>query len=1046
MICPRCGSEVSAASARCARCAAPLGQTVATGLLTPPPPSGPGEAPTSLGDALTSLGEPATSPISGAAGVDEDRTINLAHTPRPDSGDAATVAPGAEPVPSPSDGGPLSPGQAFGSRYHIIRALGVGGMGAVYQAWDAELGVAVAIKVIRPEVMADPAAAAEVGRRFKRELLLARQVTHKNVVRIHDLGEIDGIKYITMSYVEGADLSTLLRREGTLLVPTVMRIARAVVSGLVEAHKAGVVHRDLKPANIMIDRDGDALIMDFGIARSSGGPKASPDADAGRLPVGVRRTAVTSEATRYGAVMGTVEYMAPEQARGQEVDQRADIYALGLMLYDMLVGRSRRTDRTTSAIAELQARMAQAPPPIKSLVPEIPDALDSLVSRCIEPDPDKRYQTTEDLATDLDRLDENGVPIPIPRRLTPRIMAASVLLVVSLVTATWWLTRTPPPPTQHPPVTVLVADVDNQTGEAVLDGTLEPALATALEGASFVSAYKRDSARTIGAQLRPGSKKLDEALARLVAVREGVNVVIASAVRRERNGYRLSTKAVDAATGKAIADRDVVVANRDAVLAAIGKLTVPIRKALGDTTPQSKQLAAAETFTAGSLEAAHEYSLGQELQQTNPQQAIKHYQNAVQLDPKLGRAFAGLAVTSITLKKRDDADKYYKTALSLVDHMSEREKLRTLGNYYGAFVHNYDRAVESFESLVSLYPGDDVAFNNLSVAYGFKLQFAKAAAAIKRARDLNPASIKYQFNYVTYLLYAGDFATAVTEGQRIVREHPEYQKTYLPLALAMLARGDVDGARDVYAKLEKINPSVAAIGKADTEMYFGRNKTALTILQNGIAADERDRNEGEMALKYVAKADALVALGQKPQASQAAKQAAQLSSDESVQFPAARALIAAGDEQAAEKIAAALDNTLQTQSRSYAQLIRAEIALAHKRYAEAIDGARAAQKQHDSWISQFLLGRAYLEAGHFPEALGSFDTCIKRLGEAPDWMFVNSATLRYLPPLYFWTARAQAGVGSTAAAMQNFRRFLALRGDSDTSDPLTAAARRAVSQ
>src|SRR5262249_12111015 len=157
------------------------------------------------------------------------------------------------------------------TRYHIIRLLGIGGMGAVYQAWDAELGVAVAIKVIRPEVMADPMAAAEIEKRFKRELLLARQVTHKNVVRIHDLGEINGIKYITMPYVDGADLASILKNEGRLPVPRVLRIARAVVGGLIEAHKADVVHRDLKPANIMISGDDEAMIMDFGIARSTGG-------------------------------------------------------------------------------------------------------------------------------------------------------------------------------------------------------------------------------------------------------------------------------------------------------------------------------------------------------------------------------------------------------------------------------------------------------------------------------------------------------------------------------------------------------------------------------------------------------------------------------------------------------------------------------------------------------------------------------------------------------------------------------------------------------
>src|SRR5688572_2331835 len=286
--------------------------------------------------------------------------------------DAMTAAPGARNLRS-DDGGPLEVGQAFGSRYHIIRLLGIGGMGAVYQAWDAELGVAVAIKVIRPDVMADPVTAAEVGRRFKRELLLARQVTHTNVVRIHDLGDIDGIKYITMSYVAGTDLATVLKREGKQPVETALRIARSVVSGLVAAHAADVVHRDLKPANIMIGADGEALIMDFGIALSTGDATASARV-ALDIPDKLRRVNAEYTATTSGTVIGTLEYMAPEQTRGEAIDQRADIYAFGLILYDMLMGR-RRAGSNESAVSELHRRMAAPPPPLVAAIPDIPPAL-----------------------------------------------------------------------------------------------------------------------------------------------------------------------------------------------------------------------------------------------------------------------------------------------------------------------------------------------------------------------------------------------------------------------------------------------------------------------------------------------------------------------------------------------------------------------------------------------------------------------------------------------------------------------------------------------
>ena len=249
------------------------------------------------------------------------------------------------------------PASKSGPRYTILKLLGTGGMGAVYQAFDHELGVAVAIKVIRPAAQSDATAAKELEQRFKRELVLARQVTHKHVVRIHDLGEIDGIKYLTMPFVEGETLAQLLRRAGTLPLPRAIQIATQVAQGLAAAHEKGVVHRDLKPENIMIEvaggddagrrgvgprRRGDALIMDFGIARS--------------MEHGTTQTAA-------GSVIGTLEYMAPEQAQGAKVDQRADQYAFGLIVYDMLVGRQRlakRENPMTELLGRLQAIAAGA--------------------------------------------------------------------------------------------------------------------------------------------------------------------------------------------------------------------------------------------------------------------------------------------------------------------------------------------------------------------------------------------------------------------------------------------------------------------------------------------------------------------------------------------------------------------------------------------------------------------------------------------------------------------------------------------------------------
>jgi tRNA A-37 threonylcarbamoyl transferase component Bud32 len=255
--------------------------------------------------------------------------------------------------PEKQDDGPLELGREFGKRYHIIKLLGLGGMGAVYQAWDVVLGIVVALKVVRPEVGADPKMAEELDQRFKRELLLAREVTHKNVVRIHDLGEIDGIKYITMTFIDGEDLSSVLKRQGKLAVPEALHVFRSVLSGLLAVHEAGVVHRDLKPANIILGtEDKEAYLMDFGVARSSSESAPKPSIEG--VPIEKLKIPELGQ-TMAGAVVGTLQYMAPEQFRGKIADQRSDLYTLGLILYDLLVG-SNRAKSAKSAIKEVMKR------------------------------------------------------------------------------------------------------------------------------------------------------------------------------------------------------------------------------------------------------------------------------------------------------------------------------------------------------------------------------------------------------------------------------------------------------------------------------------------------------------------------------------------------------------------------------------------------------------------------------------------------------------------------------------------------------------------
>ena len=455
-------------------------------------------------DDATFVGRPALDAPTIAAGSGAEPPTVAPRAVRPPT--ASRV------VGSPSDH--LKPGEEFGTRYQIIKLLGVGGMGAVYQAWDAELGVAVAIKTIRPGVGTDASAAVDAERRFKRELLLARQVTHPNVVRIYDLGEIDGTKYITMSYVEGQDLATLLAADGKLAVDRALDIMRQVVSGMRAAHTAGIVHRDLKPANIMID-GSQALIMDFGIARSVTGPAdpgLAPSAPApttsGHSPGTTGLHQATSALTVAGSVMGTLDYMAPEQATGQPVDQRADIYALGLIFYDIILGRAARP-RTGNPFADFKQRLAEPLKSPKTIDPAVPEAVDAIIARCLQPDPEARYQTSDELGEALDALDEHGNLRPIPVPVKPRsnwVLAAAGFLMIVAAVGSWFLGRQGATPVEErPPLPVLIANFDNRTGDAVFDGALEQVLKLGVEGASFVTAYPREAAARIARELAPGT-------------------------------------------------------------------------------------------------------------------------------------------------------------------------------------------------------------------------------------------------------------------------------------------------------------------------------------------------------------------------------------------------------------------------------------------------------------------------------------------------------------------------------------------------------------
>jgi tetratricopeptide (TPR) repeat protein len=873
-------------------------------------------------------------------------------------------------------------------------------MGEVYQAWDEVLGSAVALKIIRPQLALDAYQSQQLEERFRRELRLARQVTHGNVVRIHDLGEVDEIKYLTMQYVQGADLHVVMSRQGKLPVERALFIGRQIAEGLAAVHHAGIVHRDLKPANIILDADDHAILTDFGIARA------------------VNATTVH---TMPGSLLGTLDYMAPEQARGEQADQRCDIYAFGLILYELIAGGRPKT-KSDGGLAALLERLEKGPPPLSSVVPEVPVDTERLIAKCVASDPAHRYQSLAEVIADLDRLGPEGrarpsvttvigaPPVPASRRGMLLAFAAALIAGLAIATGTWWIVgrRAPAPVVNREPVSVLIADFKNDAQDPVFEGSLEQALGVAIEGASFITNYPRSSAA-------PGGAHLDESAAVLVAVREGIGIVLSGTIARAGQGYTLDVKALNPGTNKVAHNVHATASDKGDVLQAVGRVAASLRRALGDTVP-SEELKA-ETFSAASLKAVQSYTIAQTLSADRKNdEAIKYYREAIAEDPNFGRAYAGWATAAYDSGRREEATQMWNKAMSLIDRMTDREKYRTRGTYYLAVAHDNERAIENYTTLVTKYPADLAGHNNLAVAYFSTLRFPDALAEGRRAIELYPKSLKFRGNYALYAMYASDFKTAAGSARAIIRETPTFVLAYLPLAMDALASGNTAEAKAAYSRAAAIDAegaSLSAMGLADIALYEERYPDAIAILVPAIDVDMKEKNTVGAEAKLIALAEAYRGLGRRPEALKAVDDALKLSHEDSVVVPAARILAQIGQEERAQALVKELSNQLQPQSRAYAKILEAERAIARGRGPEAMDALAAAKKLADLWLGRFVAGVAYETFGRHVEARAEFEEqCVKRQGEATALFLDDIPTFRYVVPMRQWLQKTRSAAAS----------------------------------
>lgn len=900
MKCLACGHSNPADLTRCASCGEELEDLEeATGMRP-----GAAAATSSEGDSPTEM-RPSTgasqSTDAGRSGSDAPTDLKsaspaLGSESPTDYRSSATFA-----SSHPAEGsGELEAYHTFGSRFEVLQLLGEGGMGRVYKAWDRELERVVALKTIRGEMAQEP----DILKRFKQELLLAQKITHKNVIRIHDMGEAEGVKFFTMEFIEGKSLKELVQEQGRLSPDQAVGIFRQVLSALEEAHSQGVVHRDLKPQNIMVDPDCGAHIMDFGIARSL-------------LDTGMTAT---------GMMIGTPDYMSPEQVQGQKADAQADVFSIGVILYEMLTGDLPYKGDTTAS--RVMARLSQKPRAPRQLNPEIPQYLENVVLKCMEADRALRYKSARAVLDDIERESvDRSVTLRMRRAVARRksLIAAAVVTLLAVTIAVYYAARAGGPEVATAPSTTLaILPFNNASGDPGLDW-LGPSLAEILT----TEVGQTQSLRTVSPErvsqilsdlrIQPGSR-IDPTTLTRVAEFSNADTVISG--RYLKLGARIR---IDAAVQNLQDGRNVSLSadapNEDALLDTIRGLAGEVQANLGLSRDIVAELRAA-TFrpSSESIQALRFFNEGEELsRQGKHLEAVKQFESATEEDPEFALAWAALGQTYANLGYDYEADEHLRTAVELSADLPQQEKY--LINAIQARIRkDFDKAIESYENLAEVMPENSEVQFRLAELYEDKGEY-------DRARELYSKVLNRDPNYLTALLAIGNLEI----------EAGKAQQAFEPLNQALSVAIQL-GNKEAQGN------SFFALGLAYSKL--SRNEDALRYFRDALAAQTEvgDKRGMAEALKEIGKLD--WAAGRVEEAQAEYEEALELQTEIGDRVGAARVLLTLGD----------------IQDRQGDHLKALEL------FKESLKTLRELGDKHLEAICLSYIGSLYLDRGEFGEA------------------------------------------------------------------------------